>query len=87
MANTEMEIKIRMPRRRATVTQNASQAAFNKLTEGANQCHVLGLFQFSDGEEEVRPYFICELNDGRCIYADPIQVTFLDTDENGDIVE
>ena len=81
-----IEISIQMPRRRAEVTQDKHQAIYNKLDEGVHPCHVLGLFQCNDGDEDVNPYFICELNDGRCIYASPGQVRFVDTDEEGEML-
>ena len=73
-------ITIMWQRRRAEVTQNTNQAAYNKLAEGTHPCHVLGLFQVAL-DEDVQPYFVCELDDGRNIYADPTQVRFLDTVE------
>ena len=75
-----IDITIKWQRRRAEVTQNSSQAAYNKLEEGTHLCHVLGLFQVDEGED-IQPYFICELDDGRNIYALPPQVRFLDTTE------
>lgn len=74
-----IDIVVKMPRRSAEVKQDSMQAAYNKLTEGVHPCHVLGLFQCNDGDEDVNPYFVCELNDGRCICAAPNQVRFLDT--------
>lgn len=78
-------IEVYWQRRRATVTQNRWNALHNHLDEGEHTCHVLGLFQVAN-EDEVTPYFICEMNDGRCIYAEPTQVRFIDTDEKGEIV-
>ena len=73
-------ITVEMPRRRAEVTQNPSQAIYNNVKVGTHPCHVLGLFQVADGED-VQPYFVCELDDGHNIYAAPPQVRFLDTAE------
>ena len=81
----DMDITIKWQRRRAIVTQNTHQAIYNKLTEGEHPCYVFGLFQVAE-EDEVQPYFICELNDGRCIYASPEQIRFVDTDEEGEIL-
>lgn len=78
MAQIAMSIKVEMPRRSAEVTQNAQQAAFNNVEIGIHKCHVLGIFQVAE-DEEVQPYFICEMDDGRNIYATPPQVRFLDT--------
>ena len=85
MASIDLPISFSWQHRRATIVLNAHQAAYNKLPSGTHLCHILGLFQVAD-EEDVNPYFICEMNDGRCIYADPTQVCFIDTDENGEII-
>lgn len=75
---TGMDMTIKWQRRRAEVTQNAFNARFNKVEEGVHPCHVLGLFQVVE-DEGAQPYFVCELDDGRNIYAEPTQVRFLDT--------
>lgn len=78
-------LKFEMPRRSATVYVSRNAANFNNIEEGEHKCHVLGLFQVAQ-DEDVQPYFICELNSGQCIYADPVHVRFTDTVE-GEIVE
>lgn len=83
--NSFGDIEVYQQRRRATVTQNKWSAAHNNLKEGTHTCHVLGLFQV-ENDVEVNPYFICEMDDGRCIYAEPTQVRFIDTDDKGEIV-
>lgn len=87
MALADISIKVELPRRRATVEVRADAAAFNKIEAGVHECHVLGLFQYSNGDDEIAPYFICELHSGQNIYADPLNVRFVDTDEEGEIRE
>lgn len=84
-----LEIKMQMPRRRASVVVSRAMASFNNIPEGDYECHVLGLFQVGgvDCGEDVQPYFICELRSGQNIYADPCYVKFLDTDDYGNIVD
>ena len=77
---TGFTVNVAWQRRRAEVTQNVQQATFNKLEVGTHPCHVLGLYQVAD-EDDVQPYFVCEMDDGRTIYAKPTQVRFLDTTE------
>jgi hypothetical protein len=86
MAGLNGEITIGWQRRRATVYISDNAAKFNDIESGTHECHVLGLFQYSDGESEVAPYFICELHSGQNIYADPMRVRFMDTDERGVII-
>lgn len=81
------KITVEMPRRRATVEVSEHAAAFNKIESGVHACHVLGIYQCADGEEDVAPYALCELHSGQIIYADPIKVRFVDTDENGNIID
>ena len=83
----QMIMQMMMPRRLATVEVSSEAASYNEIEEGTHECHVLGLFQYSDGDTEVRPYFICELHSGQCIYADPKNVRFVDTDERGEIID
>lgn len=46
---------------------------------GITPCHVLGLFQETDGESYY-PVFVCELNDGRVLTAVTSDVRFTDTE-------
>lgn len=80
-------ITVEMPRRRAIVNISDAAARFNKIEAGTHECHVLGLFQYDNHEDETAPYFICELHNGQNIYADPLCVRFVDTDENGEIID
>lgn len=41
-------------------------------------CHVWGCYQVDDGEGDVNPYFIVELQDGRCTYVAPEDIQFTD---------
>ena len=79
------EIQVVLQRRRAEVTFDKTRANYHKVEEGVHPCHVLGLFQCNDGDTDVNPYFICEMNDGRNIYMPPECVRFVDTDEEGEI--
>lgn len=81
------KITVAWPRRRATVEVSEHAAAYNKISVGTHECHVLGIYQYSDGDDEVAPYALCELHSGQVIYADPAKVRFVDTDENGNIIE
>ena len=49
------------------------------VVDGITPCHVLGLFQETDGESYY-PVFVCELNDGRVLTAVTSEVRFTDTE-------
>lgn len=87
MMGWQGKITVEMPRRRATVTVSEASARFDKIEPGTHDCHVLGIFQCNDGMADVQPYFVCELHSGQNIYADPRSVRFVDTDENGEIID
>jgi hypothetical protein len=78
MAGLSMEIKV--PRRRAEVTINSWWAKKLVLEEGAQPCHVLGVFQCIEDSDCAYPVFVCELDDGRVIEVATSDVKFVDTE-------
>lgn len=85
MTLADISIKVEMPRRRAEVIINPYWASKYNIEKGPTPCHVLGLMQESDSEDAY-PVFVCELLDGRIIeVAELTAVTFVDTDEKGEI--
>lgn len=44
------------------------------------KCRVWGCYQVDDGED-VNPYFVIELENGRCTHAAPEQIQFTKEDE------
>ena len=78
MAGLTMEVKV--PRRRAEVTVNSWWAKKLTIEEGAQPCHVLGVFQCIESNECAYPVFVCELDDGRVIEVSTTDVKFVDTE-------
>ena len=82
MANLEMQIK--WQRRRAIYTSPYGQPKIGIKKGDKVECNVWGLFQVSDGED-VNPYFVVELADGRCTYVAPEDLKFIEDDEGNEI--
>lgn len=73
-------------RRRATYAPIVDRPALG-LTKGQEvQCRVWGCYQVNDGED-INPYFVIELENGRCTHASPEQIQFIEFDEEDDDVE
>ena len=77
MSKLSMEVTIQ--RRSAEVDIGTYWHKKLGVDMGPTPCHVLGLFQESDGED-FYPVFVCELNDGRVITAATSDVRFTDTE-------
>ena len=78
MAGLAIEVKV--PRRRAEVTINSWWAKKLAIEEGAQPCHVLGVFQCIEDSDCAYPVFVCELDDGRVIEVATSGVKFVDTE-------
>ena len=76
----KLSMEVTMPRRSAELT--ISKYWTNKLSieEGVVNCHVLGLFQCVESDDCAYPVFVCELDDGRVINVDTLDVKFTDTE-------
>lgn len=70
-------------RRAAVVTIDTNREKTMGITAGTHRCHVLGLFQYSNGDGEAYPVFVVELEDGRVIDAPTEWVQFVDTVREG----
>lgn len=78
MAGLGMEIV--WERRRAIYTPLVDRPALG-LTQGiAVECRVWGCYQVHDGED-INPYFVIELENGRCTHASPEQIQFVKEDD------
>lgn len=75
-----LDITVSMPRRSAEVTITRYWANKLSIEEGVVPCHVLGTFQCVDGDDCAYPVFVCELDDGRVINVDTLDVKFTDTE-------
>ena len=76
MARVATTIDIEYQRRRAMYIPRINRPDYClKAGEGV-LVHVHGCFQVADGED-VNPYFVIELGDGRCTYAAPEDIQFI----------
>ncbi len=74
-------IEMSWQRRRATYKPTFDRPKIGLKKDDEVKCRVLGLFQYTDGDSEACPYFIIELAEGKCTYADPEHIQFADADE------
>lgn len=72
-----LNMSITMKRRAAVVTINKWFEKRYNIAAGPHNCFVLGLFQYSEGDE-ASPTFVVELADGRVIEVRPEWVQFVD---------
>lgn len=72
-----------MERRAAVVTTNNYWERFRGIAAGPHKCFVLGLFQHSNGYDEVYPIFVVELEDGSVIEVSTELVRFVGTTGKG----
>lgn len=77
MSKLSMEVTIQ--RRSAEVNIGTYWHKKLGVDMGITPCHVLGLFQETDGES-FYPVFVCELNDGHVLTAETSDVRFTDTE-------
>ena len=77
MGKLSMEVTIQ--RRSAEVNIGTYWHKKLGVDMGITPCHVLGLFQETDGEGYY-PVFVCELNDGHVLTVEPSDVRFTDTE-------
>lgn len=74
------EIEIKHERRRATYTPLVDRPALGLVKNTPVNCRVWGCYQVHDGED-VNPYFVIELDNGRCTHASPEQIQFIKEDD------
>lgn len=72
-----LTMSVTMERRAAVVTTNNYWEKTKGIAAGTHDCHVLGLFQYTDGDE-ASPIFVVELKDGRVIEVSTESVQFVD---------
>ena len=60
-----------------TIKSNAVAMSHNLPKDSEHKVYVHGLIQYKD-EDSADAYFICEFEDGRCFYADPRYIRFID---------
>lgn len=71
-------------RRRAIYRPIVDRPALG-ITKGTEvHCRVFGCYQVCDGED-VNPYFIVELPNGRCTYVSPEYLQFIREDDECDV--
>ena len=63
-------------RRRAIYKASVNRPELGIANGDEVKCRVFGIFQVADGED-VNPYFIVELEDGRCTYVAPEELQFI----------
>lgn len=73
-----LTMSVTMERRAAVVTTNNYWEKTKGITAGPHKCFVLGLFQYSNGDDEVYPIFVVELEDGSVIEVSTELVQFVD---------
>ena len=69
-------INVMHERRRAIYTPPINRPTLGLSIGIGVQCYVHGCYQVDDGED-VNPYFVIELEDGRCTYAAPENIQFI----------
>ena len=77
-----LTLSVTMERRAAEITIGAWHAKKHNIAAGTHKCHVLGLFQYTDGDE-ASPIFVVELNNGKVIEVSTETVRFVDTIQEG----
>lgn len=76
-----IDVKVIWKTRKAIYRPNKWRAKHMEVPEGAAlNVLVHGVFQCSDDDGHL-PYFVVELENGRCHYADITEVQFTDTEE------
>lgn len=78
-----LTMSVTMERRAAVVTMNKYLGKTKGIAAGPHKCFVLGLFQYANGDDEVYPIFVVELEDGSVIEVATEWVRFVDTIQKG----
>lgn len=76
---SKLSMEVTLQRRSAEVNIGTYWHKKLGVDMGITPCHVLGLFQETDGES-FYPVFVCELNDGHVLTAETSDVRFTDTE-------
>lgn len=72
-----LNMEIVWQRRLAIYTPGVDRPALGLEKGKEYSCRVWGCYQVTDGED-VNPYFVIELNNGRCTHAAPEQIQFIE---------
>lgn len=75
-----LEMNIVWHRRRAIYTPLVDRPKLGLVKGVPVECRVWGCYQVSDGDD-INPYFVIELNSGRCTHASPEQIQFVEEDD------
>ena len=71
-----LQMEIVWQRRGAIYTPCVDRPALGLEKDKEYFCRVHGCYQVNDGED-VNPYFVIELESGRCTHASPEEIQFL----------
>jgi hypothetical protein len=69
-------IPLEVKYRSATYTPPINRPKYNLKAGESVLVRVYGCYQVNDGED-INPYFVVELEDGRCTYAAPEHIQFI----------
>ena len=73
---TLSNIEIKFQRRRAIYRPRVDRPALGIVKGTEVRCLVWGCYQVTDGED-VNPYFVVELESGRCTHVSPEDIQFI----------
>ena len=74
------EIEIKYERRSAIYTPLVNRPALGLTRDVPVNCEVWGCYQVNDGDD-INPYFVIELENGRCTHALIEQIQFIREDD------
>lgn len=77
-----MTMTLSYERRHATFVSNYDRPKLGIKAGDTVQCLVHGCFQCYDGDQDINPYFVVELEDGNCTYVAPEDLTFIKEDKS-----
>ena len=77
---TGLKMEMVWQRRRAVYTPIVDRPALGLIKGVPVNCRVYGCYQVNDGED-VNPYFVVELESGRCTHVSPENIQFVEEDE------
>ena len=74
----DMTVKMHLQTRPAIYTPRCNRPELGIQKGDVISCDAFGCFQVTDGEDDINPYFVVELPDGRCTYVAPEDLRFTD---------
>lgn len=75
-----LNMEIVWQRRRAIYRPQVDRPQLGIKAETEVPCRVWGCYQVSDGED-INPYFVVELENGRCTHVSPENLQFIEEDD------